>query len=139
MQQQNCTPKRSLACLCLPRYVVRWPILAESRATLTRTHSLNPNLQSCVVQIINRWAGSAFKSRFGKMGVPTAMGGKITRQSWWTLRPQCGYGNTESGLRRTRKAYRPAGEHPVPRDEGTVRLSAKAESDRTIRRSSVQI
>src|ERR1700730_16253221 len=31
------------------------------------------------------------------------------------------------------------GEHPVPRDEGTVRLSAKAESDRIARRSSVQI
>src|SRR5260370_29737826 len=31
----------------------------------------------------DRW----FKSRFGKMGVRTAMCGKITRQSRWNLRP----------------------------------------------------
>jgi hypothetical protein len=45
-----------------------------------------------------------FKSRFGKMGVRTAMCGKITRQSRRNLRPAVRLGHTEPSLGRTRKA-----------------------------------
>jgi hypothetical protein len=40
----------------------------------------------------------------GKMGVRTAMCGKITRQSRWNLNPLFGYGNTEPSLGGSRKA-----------------------------------
>jgi hypothetical protein len=109
---------------------------------LTRVRAIESSRLRVCCQAHNPLTGiGSSNPASAKMGVRTAMCGKITRQSRWNLKPAVGLWQyrtkpwkNEEGVETGWRASR-----YVTRDEGTVRLSAKAESDRITRRSSVQI